>query len=105
MIGPATSPKQKPSETQVAGGMTFRDGAAAQKAISCHGILRQAPSLTVSHDPCACVLILQAAGAAWQGADETDGEAATNAGDRVRHMPLKSGWHRAAGSLWVAQVP
>jgi hypothetical protein len=61
--------------------------------------------LIVSQSPYACVLFLQTAGAAWQEVDEADGEAATDAGDRVRHMPLRPDRHRAAGSLWVAQVP
>ncbi len=62
-------------------------------------------SLTVSQSPHVYVLFLQAAGAAWQEVDEADDETATDSGDRVRHMPLRPDRHRAAGSLWVAQVP
>jgi hypothetical protein len=62
-------------------------------------------SLTVSYVPCVLALLFQAAGAAGQEVDEADGEAAADAGNRMRHVPLRPGRHRAAGSPRVSQVP
>src|SRR4051812_44355092 len=62
-------------------------------------------SLTVSHSSYMLGLLLEAAGTAWQDADEADRETAADGGDGVRHVPLRSDRHHAAGSLRVAQVP
>ncbi len=52
------------------------------------------------------MLTLQAAGATWQEVDEADRETAVDAGDGVRHVPLRPhGRRRAAENPWVAQVP
>src|SRR4051794_4890315 len=69
-------------------------------------LFKRALSLTVSRNPYACMVTLQAAGAAWQVVDEADCETAADAGDRVRHVPLRPDRRRrAAGSRRVAQVP
>ena len=62
-------------------------------------------SFTVSYDPHAWALFLEAAGAAWQDVDEADGETAPDGGDGGRHVPLRPDGHRAAGNRGVAQVP
>ena len=68
-------------------------------------LIARITNLTVSCTPYACMLTLQAAGAAWQEVDEADRETAADAGDRVRHVPLRPDRHHAAGNPWVAQVP
>src|SRR4051812_41500062 len=68
-------------------------------------ILEHLHSLTVSHSSYMLGLLLEAAGTAWQDADEADRETAADGGDGVRHVPLRSDRHHAAGSLRVAQVP
>jgi hypothetical protein len=64
-----------------------------------------ASNLTVSYVPCVLTLLFQAAGAAGQEVDEADGKTAADAGNRMRHVPLRPGRHRAAGSPRVSQVP